>query len=262
MTAYIEYVFLENFLLDGLLLLGACRVTKTRVRYGALAMAGAVGGGYSLLSPFIRLPMLLTTLLKFCVGACLCLLVYGRVRNKKEWGRYAFFCGAFFLFTFVCGGFLLSLWNGLPNKPPFLCVLVAVCVAVGMAEAFSRSVWKKRKLYACIYDCVIEVDGKKVTARGYLDSGNLAKVDGLPVCFLDPETFYLAFGEQVIGGQRQEKTSIATMSGVREITVYKGELLVKNKQGARTKQVYFSMAKNMLFREYEILLSACMIDEQ
>ncbi|MBR2022948.1 MAG: sigma-E processing peptidase SpoIIGA, partial [Clostridia bacterium] len=183
MTAYIEYVFLENFLLDGLLLFGACRLTKTRVRYLALALSCVCGGVYALLSPFIRLPIPLDILLKFSVGACLCLLAFGRIKNRKEWGRYAFFCSAFFLFTFAVGGFLTAVWSRFPKKIPFIFVLLAIAVLLFALETFFGGMRRKQKAFAYIRNCIIQTGEKQVTARGYLDSGNLAVVNGLPVCF-------------------------------------------------------------------------------
>lgn len=256
MTAYIEYVFLENFLLDGLLLLGAHRFTKTRVHWARIALSASLGGAYALLSPFIRLPVLCNWVLKFCVGAVLCLCAYGRIKTKKQWGRYAFFLSAFLLFTFVVAGFLLSVYNGLPAKPPFLAVLCAIAVGVGVVEVFWSVHRKKRALHAYIYDCYIE-GIKQVKARGYLDSGNVARKDGLPVCFLSPLLFYEAFSYTAVG----EKSVITTVAGQREIAVYKGKISLR--AGGKTiwKEVYFSPSKHIVLREYEVILPAYIIEE-
>lgn len=262
MTAYIEYVFLENFLLDGLLLFGACRLTKTRVRYLALALSCVCGGVYALLSPFIRLPIPLDILLKFSVGACLCLLAFGRIKNRKEWGRYAFFCSAFFLFTFAVGGFLTAVWSRFPKKIPFIFVLLAIAVLLFALETFFGGMRRKQKAFAYIRNCIIQTGEKQVTARGYLDSGNLAVVNGLPVCFISPETLYSAFGESALWGANRKFAKIVTVSGEKEIAVYLGKLALKNGKNTVFQTVYFSPSKHMLFREYEILLPACMIENK
>ena len=262
MTAYIEYVFLENFLLDGLLLFGACRLTKTRVRYLSLSLSCVLGGVYALLSPFIRLPELLHIVLKFCVGACLCLFAFGRIKNKKEWGRYAFFCGAFFLFTFAVGGFLVAVWSRIATKIPFIFVLLAVVAVLCFLEVFGGVMRRKYKTFSYVYNCIIQTGEKQVTARGYLDSGNVAVVNGLPVCFVSPETFYSAFGDSALWDENKQYAKIVTVSGEKEIAVYLGKLALKNGKDTRFQTVYFSPSKHMLFREYELLLPACMIENK
>lgn len=256
MTAYIEYVFLENFLLDGLLLFGAQRFTKTRVRWARTVCSAGLGGGYALLSPFLRLSVFLNWVLKFCVGAVLCLCAYGRITTKKQWGRYAFFLSAFLLFTFVVAGFLLSVYDGLSQKPPFLAVLCAVVVGVGVVELFWTVHRKKRKRYAYIYDCCV-VGEKQIKTRGYLDSGNLAKKDGLPVCFLSPLLFYEAFSHTDVG----EKTVITTVAGQKEIWVYKGKVVLRLDGKNVLREVYFSPSKHIVLREYELILPAYIIED-
>lgn len=261
MTAYIEYVFLENFILDGLLLFGSCRFTKTRVRYARLCLSAGLGGIYALLSPFIRLPVFLAWTLKVCVGACLCLLAFGRIRNKKDGGRYAFFLTAFFLFTFVVAGLLLSFWDTLKEKPPFLAVLVAILFAVAVVEAFLSVHKRKHKLRAYLYDCYVLGKNKRVFASGYLDSGNLAEKDGLPICFLSPLIYYEAFGGWEEGNEKRETVRISTMSGEREVWARKGEIILKARKKEIRREVYFSPSKNMLVREYDVILPVCIIEE-
>ena len=233
MTAYIEYVFLENFILDGLLLFGAHRFTKTPVRYGRLCLSASLGGIYALCSPFIRLPVWCNWLLKFCVGAVLCLCASGRLKNKKQWGRYAFFLFGFLVFTFMVAGFLLSVWNTLPEKPPFLLVLLCVALGVGIVETFFAVHRRKRRLYTYIFDC--QVFGKTlVKTRGYLDSGNVAKKDDIPICFISALLFYEAFSYDATA----EKTEIITVAGVKEVLVYKGELTVGLQGGKWCGEVY------------------------
>lgn len=256
MTAYIEYVFLENFLLDGLLLFGAHRCSKIRVHYGRLCLSAGLGGIYALLSPFILLPAHWNWLLKFCIGALLCLCTCGRLKKKKDWYRYAFFFASFVLFTFMVAGFLLSVWNKLPQKPPFLAVLVSMVIGVGVMETFFTVHRRKMQNQVYLYSCFV-IGKTRVKARGYLDSGNVAKKNGLPICFLSPLTFYEAFSYTAEG----EQTMITTVAGEKSIRVYKGELCVRLQGESVVREVYFSPTSHMVFREYEIILPACIIEE-
>lgn len=257
MTAYIEYVFLENFLLDGLLLYGASRFTKMRIGKIRLFISACVGGAYALLSPFITLPIVLEKILTMCVGVLLTLLAYGRLKNKTEWGRYAFFCFTFFVFACMVAGFILAVWDKMAKKPPFLLVLVLMAVCIGIGETFAYVYHKKSQVFAQVINCYIMVGKKRILTRGFLDSGNLAQKDGVPICFICPLAFYKAFGFP----QREERAVIQTMTGERETAVYLGEIALKKGESTLVKQVYFAPTKNMLFREYEMILPARIMEE-
>ncbi len=253
MTAYIEYVFLENFILDGLLLYGSCRFTKTPVRYARLCVSAGVGGVYALVSPFIRLPIFWGWVLKICVGAGLCLLAFGRIHNRKEWGRYAFFLTAFLLFTFVVAGFLLTVWQNLARKPSFVLVLTVLALGIAGIEIFLAVYRQKRRIHSCMYECVVFGADKRAVTQGYWDSGNMAQKDGLPVCFISPLLFFKVFGD-FAGGV--ERLRITTVAGEREVPIVLGKILVKAGKNARLQEVYFSPSKHIVFREYEVLLPA------
>ena len=106
------------------------------------------------------------------------------------------------------------------------------------------------------------INGKNVAALGFFDSGNLAVKNGLPVCFVGADLFYEICGKEMLFeekgmGQVRDEMQITTMTGIRKIPLFQGEIDVKT--GAREnvkKAVYFAPATNMIQREYKILLNA------
>ena len=254
MTAYIEYVFLENFLLDGLLLYGAGLFTKTRIGKLRLMFSATLGGVYALFTPLIVLPATIENALTFCVGLLLSLTAFGRIKTKSEWGRYAFFAFAFFVFAGMVAGFILAVWDTITQKPPFILVLILMAVCVGLGQAFAYVCRQKCRVHNA-YQNVYIVGEKRVFARGFLDSGNLAQKDGVPICFVCPLTFYKAFGDM----QEGEPFTIRTMAGERTITLYLGELILEKNNAP--KRVYFAPMTNMVFREYEMILPARILED-
>lgn len=260
MVVYIEYAFIWNFLLDGVLLYLSLRAAKTKVRWAKLLFAALFGAVFAIVFPLVKLPDLLSYFLKFAVGFLLCLIVSPRLKNKKEWGRYAFICIFFFCFSFAFAGAIIGL---LGNEPKKGAILFAVALLTAFSLFLIKKFYEKRAVEKCVYDCAILYKQRRVAAFGFYDSGNLAERCGAPVCFVSPDLFYdvfgdeLAFGEAEQGGQVCDEMQIQTLGGTKIMRLYKAELQIRTKEGVFTvKQVYFSPSANMLSREYKLLLNS------
>lgn len=254
MAVYIEYAFLENFLFDGVLLALALYAANAPFSWGRLLFSALCGGAFAILFPLLRLQRVLLWLLKISVGFLLPLLAYGQIKSKKEWGRYAFTAVFFLVITFFIGGALTAFFQESFPQAPTLWIALSFCALALLALFLLKKFREKRRLNAFLYDCRIEYGGKGLWVRGFLDSGNAASKDGLPVCFLSPEFVYELFGEEILkcAGQVCDEMCISTLSGEKKVPLYKGKLTVKGKE--KDKWVYFAPSANMITREYELLL--------
>lgn len=268
MTVYIEYAFLQNFFLDGALIWLALKGTKTPVKGWRLFLASLIGAVFAIVYPLIKLPSGLGLILKLSVGLLLCLISFGRLKTKVERRRYALFVSLFFALSFLFGGALLSLTQGLSIKnmrslvtPIGFAVLSIFCVAL------IRKMYKKSRLWRYIYTCKIISEGKSFSTLGFFDSGNAAEKNGIPVCFLSPETAYSLWGEGVLfadgkRGQVCDEMQITTMAGAKRIALYKGALEIEKRgKTRRIEEVYFAPSANMISKEYTILLHSRIFDE-
>lgn len=264
MVVYVEYAFLQNFFFDGALLCLAFTACKAPIRWGKVAFSAACGGIFAIFYPFLSLPVWLGILLKIAVGFLLCLLAFDGLKRKNGWGRYSLSVILFFLFTFTCGGALSALQTdcNLSVLPKTLVIIgfFGLCMLICFIIA---KLYQKKQVYAYIYACKARANGKEKDVNGYLDSGNLASKNGLPVCFLSPDIFYELFGEEMLfcGEQVRDEMKIATMSGERSLCLQQGEIEVKIGGKSVKKQAYFACGKNMIGREYQILLSARLLEE-
>ena len=254
MTVYIEYAFLENFLFDGVLLALALYAANAPFSWGRLILSAFCGAVFAILFPLLRLQKALLWLLKIAVGFLLPLLAYGQIKRKKDWGRYAFTAVFFLVITFFIGGALTALLQEIFPKIHTLWTALAFCALALLALLLVKKFRERRRLNDFLYDCRIEYGGKCLWVRGFLDSGNAATKDGLPVCFLSPECVYELYGEEIIkcAGQVCDEMCIATLSGEKRVKLYKGKLQIKGKE--KDEWVYFAPSANMITREYELLL--------
>ena len=272
MEIYIEYAFLENFLLDGALLSLSAYATKIKCPRGKICLSAIFGAVFALIFPLLKLSFLGGAVLKWSVGFLLCMPIAGKLRTKKDWSRYCMVSVIFMGLSFGFGGALLGVYNGFSlsglGGSFSLTRAPSIIVFLGFFFLSLAVVWLTKKIYARraivnkLFSCSVIHGEKSIRAEGFLDSGNLAMKNGIPVCFLSPDLIYdlwgrdLLFGKNKGGGQVCDEIRISTVAGERVIPLYLGELEVKIDGETVKKRVYFSSLPNSISREYKILLNA------
>jgi len=260
MVVYIEYAFIWNFLLDGVLLAASMRACKRKTRWIFLLLAAFLGGIFALVYPFMQLPIFCAYLLKFSVGCLLVLAAFGRIKNKKDFSKYVFCCATFFALTFAFGGGILAIAGEHVRKGIVLLLFALLSI---FFVFLTRKFYQKRAIERGIYACKIGGNTKKITVSGFYDSGNLASHNGQLICFLSPEIFYDVFGLEMqndTDGKIEEcfvEIAFSTISGRVKTKARLGEIEVLKRQGERvSKLVYFAPSKHIITREYKLLLHA------
>ncbi len=186
MNVYIEYVVLDNFVLDTLLLWAAAKTLHLPFAKWRIALGGAVGTMAAVASVWVDGVWLY--LLKAACLLAMCATVAG-VGRKLFWyilltvaytfGAGGAIVGLFYLLKadFVQGGAFYNM-----QVPLFVYVLGAV--AVGFV-CYSTGVYLRqaRRIAPHIVAVVVTLH-KSYKVSGFCDSGNTVVHNGLPVCFV------------------------------------------------------------------------------
>ena len=267
MTVYIEYAFLENFLLDGMLLYLSLRALKVAFKWKNLVFSALFGAVFALVFPLLSLPFFWAYFLKFAVGFLLCLLAFPRIKNKNDIGRYALTCALFFFLSFSFAGAIFAFSNGFSfsgngyqiAQTPFVFVLCSAIVFLIFVINGIKKLYKKRLAFRHIYDCAILYGKRRVAILGFLDSGNLATANGAPVCFLSPEIAFELWQNELFSPHGE--ITIQTLGGEKTLPLFQGSLEIRLEKGVFTrKQVYFAPSAHIVSREYKMLLQANILD--
>ncbi len=259
MTVYIEYAFLENFLLDGALLWLSQKACRFPTSWGKVVFAATLGAAFALVYPLLRLPALIKLLLKIAVGLLLPLLATKRIPSAKIGGRYALNATLFLALTFVFGGGLLAF--GRNKSLPAFTVVLSFAAMAGVALLLIELLYRRAKVGRLLCPCTLRLGDKRLRATGFIDSGNLAKKDGLPVCFLSPEAFVSLVGDRIVFGDGScESMRIYTATGSRQVALYRGEIELKMGGLPVKKEVYFARAANRISQEYQLLLPSVLLE--
>lgn len=268
MVVYVEYAFLENLLFDFTLLCMSSLLCRRKILWWKTLISACVGGVFAVIYPLILLPQILLIFLKISVGFLLCFIAFPRIKSKKDLPMYALNTAIFFFLTFLYGGALIALFSQIfPQKTPIFLVVIGFAALSIFTIMLARAIYRKRQVFRYVYHCEILYKQRKFAVLGYLDSGNLASKNGVPVCFLSPDVFYDVFGLEILGGTEQEKTKrggqvcdemeILTMSGRKRVQLFKADVQVKISQNKKIQtQAYFCPSNNMINREYKLLLNA------
>ncbi len=265
MTVYIEYAFLENFLVDAALLYGTFTLLKRKISYKKIVLSSALGGVFALVYPLLVLPKFLLYLLKFSVGV---LLVTVAAKREKAIGRYAMNAAAFLSVSFLFGGALTAIYdlfsvnldsgNYEIRRLP-LGGLLSGCILLALiASKGAKILYKRVKFARFLCDCELAFGEKRIKLRGFLDSGNVACFQGAPVCFISPERFLELF----CVGQVLDEMAVTTVGGEKKIKVLKLDemKIYLGEEPNIIKTVYVSPSAGLRSREYEVLLNSQLIN--
>jgi sigma-E processing peptidase SpoIIGA len=263
---YIEYALAENFLLDAMLLWLSLKAAKQKIIFWRIALASVLGAVFAVVFPLLDVGKAFAYILKFAVGILICLIAV----NGKGIGRYALTALLFFGFSFALGGALLAVYSAFSieygkNENGYLTESVPVGMVLGgsfvfcvLAVALIKALYRRRALRRFVYPCKVTLGERSVKADGFLDSGNRAKVNGTPVCFLSPDLAFDLLDDKCM----TEEMTIVTMSGETTIKIFLADSLeiYCGEKPNIIRKVYFAPSTNIRAREYKIILNAGVLD--
>ena len=229
MVVYWEYAFLENAVLDGLLLYLAVKCARMRARPLRLLAAAALGGAFAVVFPLILLPGWAAYAVKFLSGAAIVLIA---ASGKRARG-YLVSVASFFALTFALGGLLTAVYSFFDIETAdgtgFYLERAPVALIVGGSGAFAvcvlagaRALWKYRAVRRNVLHCVLTEGERSVTWEGFADSGNCLTFRGEPVCVVSAAGIFALFGAHP---KEEGRLEIGTVNGRSSSPVFRCDSL-------------------------------------
>lgn len=276
MEVYIEYALLENFCVDFMLLSLSSKICAIKIKNRRLILSAIALSVLGVIFPLIPLEKHLAYALKFLVPVpILFLTVWGctsGLKTRIRLHRAAFFNVAFLVMSFAYAGALIAVFDLVKieytatdggfvlTKIPVGCSVLGLCAFWLLLKKCIARVYAKKTKNRFIYPCKIRVGKNEKHADCFLDSGNIVKADGVPVCFVSAHVFFdLRLGQTFLDGKR---IKISTMSGEKYVDAYLAdemEIYFENKKN-KIEKVYFSLSNRLIGREYQILVGAWAVD--
>ncbi len=222
MTVYIEYVLIDNFIIDYLMLKASFTLTATAATRGRLLFCAFLGAIFALFYPLISVHTAILTVIKICFGLLL-VIIAGRFSSKKAFYITAV---AFFSYTFLTGGAVIGIFNilGLPYSTEYSVALMVIPVYFifkGLTGVV-QYLYRQKNVNCYIRD--IEITAFNITkrAKGFYDTGNDVYDGDCPVIVCGQ-----GFAKNFIGGNvralKLKKLRINTVNGEKENIAFKIE---------------------------------------
>ena len=180
MIVYAEYVFINNFLIDYLLLKASVTITGSQTCLKRLLICSFLGALFATALPFVQNIKGLS-LIKVFVG-------FTMAFNSCKWyklNNHLLTVGCFFAVSFFTVGVYLS-FSYLLGFSKFsvglsLLSVLPVVLVVFVIKNYSLSIRRRQKFLSLVYDCKITVGKKVFLTKGFLDTGNRVYLNQKPV---------------------------------------------------------------------------------
>lgn len=239
MQVYIEYVIIDNLIMDYLLLKLTCALLQVKSCKFNLVLGAVLGAIIASFVPLLRVNRAMEFIIKLILGCAVALV---GAKHKSLFGYFKFF-NLFVLLTFLMGGAILGIYSLLGvdvadlnlQKPSLLPVginLLCAYLLYVIIKRISLSVVKKLQ-HSTYCDVELTAHGSTVKLRAFIDSGNtlIDAKSGLRVIVTTPRVAKVLFGQ---GEKPFRYMPITTASGFGFIGLYElDEVLVKSSGKAR-----------------------------
>ncbi len=214
MTVYIEYVLLDNFIVDYLILKTTHNLLKKSYKKLRLALSSLLGAIFALLFPLFSLGTLLELFVKLLTGVIVVLL-----SNKYSSTKDGFISVlTFILITFIFGGGVYAIFGliglKLGTKISIALIILPVYATYKILLLIISQIFKIKEISRFTYQILIKYKNKEIIENGFLDTGNLTFIENKPAVFVSSHLAQQIFG--VKDYLRLKKIKITTVNGIEE----------------------------------------------
>ncbi len=188
---YVELVFLDNFIINFLILLLSSLLTRSKIRWGRISISAAIGGIYAC-AVFGTSGLAISVFVKVAVSLIMCFIAY----YGKDTKAFLKNTCAFYITSFVLAGAVYAttfcfrqpqvFGTAFMVRPPARYILLGLGAGAALTALFSRV--RKRVLHRERHsaDLVLEYKGRREKLRAFVDTGNILRdpINGLSVVFV------------------------------------------------------------------------------
>lgn len=180
MTVYAEYVFLENFIMNYIILSLTGKFAKYPAKRTKLILGSSVGALYAFIIFFPSLHFLFSILMKIACSMFIIILSFTPYRFKEFFRLISIF----YLITLVFGGagfalFYFTSFNGIVSNGVFYMTNISVkniFVSCGIGYILIQFCWgyiqKQLSKEKMLMDIQIKINDESVELKGMVDTGN------------------------------------------------------------------------------------------
>lgn len=207
-TIYIDVVFLENLVMNSIILVASGIILKKKMKWIRIILASSLGAIYTIIGYISVLEIYSNLILKVILSILIIYIAFNPQTVKQLWKDLLIF----YLTSFVFGGVAFALIyvvkpqdilmkNGLflgtyPLKTVLLAAIVAFIIIIA-AFAIVKTKFSKKDMFC---DVEVELNNKIIKTRAMIDTGNLLKepITNTPVIVLEHTLLYECVPKEIL----------------------------------------------------------------
>jgi stage II sporulation protein GA (sporulation sigma-E factor processing peptidase) len=230
MTVYIEYVLIDNFVIDYLLLKATFALTGMPVREGRLFFCAFLGAVQALLFPLLIFSPVITVAIKLLMGLLLVLLS----TNYKTFKSFYVNACVFFFYTFLTGGAIMGVFSILgldySSEISIALMFLPVYILSRFCLGVIKHLYRKKDVKALIVDIEMTAGGVTVKNKGFFDTGN-GLYDGFNPVIVCEKRLAEQFIVKSLGRIKLKDLTVTTVTGdsvkkafiLEQLKIYNGD---------------------------------------
>lgn len=195
---YLDVIFLENFLMDYILLMLTGKILQKQKKKAGMLLGAAVGSGYTVCSYVLTLSTqtgegaLATAAVQ--LGNLLASYVMVRCAYIESKGKQALLCvGTMLALSFVTGGVMSwaeqTFWGVHIYRSTILMAVGMTLFGFLFLKRWIEAVRERMFYKKCNLPVILRMEGRQIDCRGLMDSGNSLRepITGRPVVIVEKE---------------------------------------------------------------------------
>ena len=208
MIIYIDIIFIENIIMNTIILYATAIILKQKVKNIRLIISAVIGSIYSILMYITKLTIYSSIISKFILSVVMAYVAFKPNDIKKIFKQIIIF----YLTSFVFGGAALgviymvntgkiSIKNGaIIGNYTLKTILTGFVIAfliIITAFKFVKSKISKNDLFCNI---IVKINKKEVKAKAMIDTGNMLKepITNIPVVVMEHSLLYDAIPKEIL----------------------------------------------------------------
>lgn len=235
MTIYIDVLFLENLILNSIILYATAIISKIKIKHWKIIISSAMGSVYVVIYYIFRIDLYINIISKVFISVLMNYIAF-RPKSFKLLMKDVLL---FYLVSFVFGGAALGMIyivnsNNINIKDGVILEKYTLkTIFIGVVFAFPISILSfkmaKHKIGKKDMFCniIIKLNKKKVKIRAMIDTGNLLKepISNVPVIVVEKNVLFEIIPKEIL--ENIDNVLGGDLSGIPEIIKY--EYLAKLK---------------------------------
>ena len=208
MTVYLDVVFLENVIINYIILYATGIISKAKIKQRRILLGATIGAIYSIIYYIFRLKMYSSFILKIILSIAIIYVSFNS-KNLKDLAKKVLL---FYLVSFVFGGAAIAIiymvnsqditiQNGvLVGNYTVKTILIGIIIAyftIIIAFNIIRTKISKKDL---ICNISISLNNKNINTKAMIDTGNLLKepITNTPVIVMEHTLFYDIIPKEIL----------------------------------------------------------------